>query len=215
MRGLLGQVEKLFSRWKAPFGCFCLWHSFLFVSDYGFGIEFAFWKKNSGENFLFRHRLKEKTRDSHSLLSQAAHNGVEVRGCSKLSESNPQLSSFLTEALGSRADGVSPVHVSSADRNPRLEAVCLEQRETPAPLALSWCSQRTVKTLLKPETSQGDVHNTRFAPICCSVRLKTQSTHLTYTNPANYTADLESNDFLGAWKRPGRRRNLTNLKKSC
>lgn len=107
-------------------------------------------KKNSGESFLFRHRLREKTRDSHSLLSQAAHNWVEVRGCSKLSVSNPQLSSFLTEALGSRADGVSPVHVSSADRNPRLEAVCLEQRETPS-LALSWCSQRTVKTLLKPE----------------------------------------------------------------
>lgn len=151
MLGVLGQVGKLFSRWKSPFGCFCFWHSFLFVSDYGFGREFAFWKKkNSGESFLFRHRLREKTRDSHSLLSQAAHNWVEVRGCSKLSVSNPQLSSFLTEALGSRADGVSPVHVSSADRNPRLEAVCLEQRETPS-LALSWCSQRTVKTLLKPE----------------------------------------------------------------
>lgn len=97
-------------------------------------------KKSSGKNFLFRHRLREKTRDSHSLLSQAAHNGVEVRGCSKLSVSNPQLSSFLTEALGSQADGVSPVHVSSADRNPWLKAVCLEQRETPSSLALSWCS---------------------------------------------------------------------------
>lgn len=25
----------------------CFWHSFLFVSDYGFGIEFAFWKKKT------------------------------------------------------------------------------------------------------------------------------------------------------------------------
>lgn len=147
----LARWESCFQDENLPLAAFASGiHSYLYLIT-GLAENLPFEKKkNSGESFLFRHRLREKTRDSHSLLSQAAHNWVEVRGCSKLSVSNPQLSSFLTEALGSRADGVSPVHVSSADRNPRLEAVCLEQRETPS-LALSWCSQRTVKTLLKPE----------------------------------------------------------------
>lgn len=152
-REFLARWESCFQDEKLPLAAFASGiHSYLYLIT-GLAQNLPFERKKSGKSFLFRHWLWEKTRDSHSLLSQAAHNGVEVRGCSKLSVSNPQLSSFLTEALGSRADGVSPVHVSSADRNPRLEEMCLEQRETPSSLALSWCSQRTVKTLLNPEPS--------------------------------------------------------------
>lgn len=70
MQGLLSWLGKQSSRWKAPFSCLCFWHSLLFVSDYRFGVEFAFLKKNSRESLLFRHRLREKTKASCSFLSR-------------------------------------------------------------------------------------------------------------------------------------------------
>lgn len=79
--------------------------------------------------------------------SQEGHNGGR-RGVSKPSVSNPQLSSFLTEALGSGLDGVCPVHVTAAERKLWLEALHPEHKEAPCSLVLSWWMRRSVRTTL-------------------------------------------------------------------